>query len=59
MPDALSRYPIVMMLTEQSRLRQEIRGMEMEVVLPGITAEFMSLQIRSNIVDRVKAAQRD
>ena len=56
-PDALSRYPAVMMLTEQSRLRQEICDWDMEVVLPGITAEFMSLQIRSGIVDRIKAAQ--
>ena len=57
-PDALSRYPTVMMLTEQSRLRLEIRDMDMDVILPGITAEFMSLQIHSDIVDRIKAAQR-
>ena len=56
-PDALSRYPAVMMLTEQSRLRQEICDWDMEVILPGITAEFMSLQIRSGIMDRIKAAQ--
>ena len=56
-PNALSRLPTVMLLTEQSRLRQEIRDWDMEVVLPGVTVEFMSLQIRSNIVDRIKAAQ--
>ena len=56
-PDALSRLPAVKILTSQWRLQQEIRAWDMEVVLPRITAEFMSLQIRSGIMDRIKATQ--
>ena len=47
-PDALSRYPAVMMLTEQEQTSTgDPCDWDMEVILPGITAEFMSLQIRS------------
>ena len=46
-----------MMLTKQCKPRQEICDYDIEVVLPGITAEFLNVQIRSGIVDHIKVAQ--
>ncbi|XP_020243071.1 uncharacterized protein LOC109821295 [Asparagus officinalis] len=56
-PDALSRLPAIMTLTAQWRLQQEVRDMSIEVLLPGVTASLMNLQIQSTLVQRIKAAQ--
>ena len=56
-PDALSRLPKMMMLTTRWRLQQEIRELEVDVILPGVDLTLMSLQIQSDLVDRIKAAQ--
>ena len=44
-------------LTDQSELRQEFHLLGIEVLIPGFTGSLMSLQIQSDIVERIKAAQ--
>ena len=56
-PDALSRLPAIITLTTQWRLQQEVRDMSIEVLLPGVTASLMNLQIQSTLIERIKAAQ--
>ncbi|XP_020262912.1 uncharacterized protein LOC109838894 [Asparagus officinalis] len=46
-----------MTLTTQWRLQQNVRDMGIEVVLPGVTASLMSLQVQSTLVERIKPAQ--
>ncbi|ONK61029.1 uncharacterized protein A4U43_C08F25350 [Asparagus officinalis] len=56
-PDALSRLSTIMTLTAQWKLQQEVRDMSIEVLLPGVTASLMNLQIQSTLIERIKVAQ--
>ena len=58
-PDALSRLPAVTMLTSQPHLRRDICRMGIEITRPGENATLMNLQIRSGLIDRIKAAQAE
>jgi len=50
-PDALSRRPAVMILTEQKSLIEKMRKLTLEVVIPGEAARCMAPQLQSSLVD--------
>ena len=56
-PDALSRRPTAMFLTMRRELLEEMRRLDLEVVLPGAVQRCLALQIRSALVERIKEAQ--
>ena len=56
-PDALSRRPAAMFLTTQRQLLEEMQSLGLEVVLPGAGQLCMAMQIRSALVEQIKAAQ--
>jgi hypothetical protein len=56
-PDALSRRPTAMFLTMRPELLEEMRRMDLEVVLPGPVQQCLPMQIRLVLVDRIKKAQ--
>jgi len=56
-PDALSRRPATMILTEHKSLIEEMRKLTMEIVIPWEAARCMALQLESSLIDRIKEAQ--
>ncbi|MFG1569949.1 hypothetical protein ACDT16_13775, partial [Staphylococcus aureus] len=55
--DALSRYPVAMFLTMDRHLLEDLESLGIEVVIPGIEGQFMSMQIQSGLIERIKEAQ--
>lgn len=53
-PNALSRKPMAMYQTRQKEIIGDIERLELEVVLPGLTVQFMELQFRFTLIDRIK-----
>ena len=56
-PDALSRRPVAMFLTQQKELLEEMRSLDLEIVLPGMAPSCVAMQVQSLLVDQIKAAQ--
>jgi len=56
-PDALSRRPAAMILTEQKKLIEKMRRLILKVVIPGVVAHCMALQLQSSLIDKIKEAQ--
>ena len=55
--DALSGRPAVIFLTQQKELLEEMRSMDLEVILLEMTPCCIALQVQSSLVDQIKAAQ--
>ncbi|XP_020245265.1 uncharacterized protein LOC109823398 [Asparagus officinalis] len=49
--------PVAMRLTRQWELLAEFWRMNMEIILPGVGRQLMSLHLHSTLVDRIKASQ--
>ena len=56
-PDALIRRPAAMFLTQQKELLDDMRRMDLEVVLLGMTPYFMAMQVQLALIEQIKAAQ--
>ena len=54
--DALSRRLAAMILTDQKSLIEEIRRLNLEVIILGEMARCMALQLQSSLVERIKEA---
>ena len=55
-PNALSRKPTVMVLTEQKSLIEKMRKLTLEIVIPEEEARCMKMQFQSSLVNRIKEA---
>ncbi|MFG1569961.1 hypothetical protein ACDT16_13840, partial [Staphylococcus aureus] len=55
--DALSRRSGAFMLTSQKHILEDLAEMGIEILLPSDVGLLANLQVQSNLVDRIKAAQ--
>jgi len=55
--DALSRRSVVIALTEQKRLIEEMRRLTLKVIIPGEVVRCMALHLQSSLVERIKEAR--
>jgi len=58
--DALSRKPIgavASLVTIDSYLLKELKGLQIEIILPNEQVHLATLQITSSIVDKIKEGQ--
>lgn len=58
-PDVLSRKPIVMYLTQQKEIREDIKRLRLEVQLTRMTARLMELWFRFTLTDVIKEAKNN
>lgn len=57
-PDALSRKLMAMFLTQQKELLEEMR-LAFEGIMPGSEMQFMTLQLQSSLIGKIKHCQKD
>ena len=57
--DTLCKRPAAPVLTELKSLIEEMRKLNLKVVIPGEVAQCMVMQFQSSLVKRIKKAQAD
>lgn len=57
--DALSRKPIALFLMHQKELLEEIRQLDLEIILLELEVQIMAMQLQPPWVERIKKSQKD
>jgi len=58
-PDALSRKPSFMMMTQQKEMRGEIIRLDLEITLPGDIGRLMTLVTQPSLIEKIKEVQKE
>lgn len=56
-PDVLSKKLMTMYLTRQKEIQEQIKRLELEVLLLGMAVQLMELQFQSTLINRIKEAK--
>jgi len=58
-PDALSRKPSFMMMTQQKEMQEEILRLDLEIILPGDIGRLMTLLTQPSLIEKIKEVQKE
>ena len=58
-PDALSRKPSFMMMTQQKEMQEEIFRLDLEIILPGDIERLMTLVTQPSLIKKIKKVQKE
>ena len=58
-PDALSRKPCFMMMTQQKEMQGEIIRLDLEITLPGDIGRLMTLVTQPSLIEKIKEVQKE
>ena len=58
-PDALSRKPSFMFLTQQKEMQEEILRLDLEIILPGDIGRLMTLVTQPSLIEKIKKVQKE
>jgi len=58
-PDALSRKPSFMMMTQQKEMQGEIIRLDLEIILPKDIGRLMTLVTLPSLIEKIKEVQKE
>jgi len=58
-PDALSRKPSFMLMTQQKETQEEILRVDLEIILPGDIRRLMNLVTQPSLIEKIKEVQKE
>ena len=58
-PDALSRKPSFMMMTQQKKMQEEILKLDLEIILPGDIGSLMTLVTQPSLIEKIKEVLKE
>ena len=58
-PDALSRKPFFMMMTQQKEMQEEILRLDLKIILPEDIGRLMTLVTQPSLIEKIKEVQKE
>jgi len=58
-PDALSRKPYFMLMTQQKEMQEKILRLDLEIILPGDIRRLITLVTQPSLIEKIKEVQKE